>query len=45
MEAETEQSSKLEAKFQWTSPLSRQTNPVRAVLIGVAVWLVWRFWL
>jgi hypothetical protein len=45
MEAETEQSSKLEAKVQWTSLLSRQTNPVRAVLIGVAVWLVWRFWL
>ena len=44
MEAETQRSSKLDDEFEWSSLLRRQTNPVRAVLIGVAVWLVWRFW-
>ena len=30
--------------FDFSSLLERGTNPVRAVLIGVAIWLVWRFW-
>ena len=33
-----------EQSFAWSSLLERGTNPVRAVLIGVAIWLVWRFW-
>ena len=44
MEAETQRRSKLDEEFEWSSLLRRQTNPVRAVLIGVAIWLVWRFW-
>jgi hypothetical protein len=30
--------------FDWSSLKERGTNPVRAVLIGVGIWLVWRFW-
>jgi hypothetical protein len=30
--------------FDWSSLRSRGTNPVRAVLIAVALWLVWRYW-
>ncbi len=30
--------------FDWSSLKGRGTNPVRAVLIGVGIWLMWRFW-
>ena len=30
--------------FDWSSLKERGTNPVRAVLIGVGIWLLWRFW-
>lgn len=30
--------------FDFSTLLERGTNPVRAVLVGVAIWLVWRFW-
>ena len=30
--------------FDWASLKTRGTNPVRAVLIGVGIWLLWRFW-
>ena len=30
--------------FDWSSLFSRGTNPVRAVFIALAIWLVWYFW-
>ncbi len=30
--------------FDWSSLLGRRTNPVRAALIAVLVWAVWRSW-
>lgn len=29
---------------RWTSWWPFETNPVRAVLVGVLIWLVWRYW-
>jgi hypothetical protein len=32
------------ANFDWSSLLSSGTNPVRAVLIALALWFAWYFW-
>ncbi|MGZ5215673.1 MAG: hypothetical protein ACXWKD_05430 [Caldimonas sp.] len=32
------------SSYDWSSLLERGTNPVRAVLVGVGLWLAWRFW-
>jgi hypothetical protein len=30
--------------FEWSSLLGRRTNPLRALLIALAVWFLWRYW-
>jgi len=44
MQADAEQRGRLDDEFSWGSLFSRGTNPVRAVLIALALWFAWYFW-
>ena len=43
-EARARRGDSFDPNVDWSSLLRRGTNPARAVLIGVAIWLVWWFW-
>ena len=45
MEAEAGQArGEGDGEFEWGSLLEPKTNPLRAVLLALAIWFVWWFW-
>ena len=44
MQADAQKRSRVDDEFDWGSLFSSGTNPVRAVLIALAIWFVWYFW-
>jgi Zn-finger nucleic acid-binding protein len=44
MGADVQKRSRLDEEFDWGSMFSSGTNPVRAVLIALALWFAWYFW-
>jgi predicted nucleic acid-binding Zn ribbon protein len=43
-EADAQRGNRAAPEVDWGSLLSRGTNPVRAVLIALAIWFVWHYW-
>jgi len=43
-EAQARRGNRFDMDVDWSSLLSRSTHPIRAVLIALALWLVWHGW-
>jgi len=44
MEIEAQPRRGADAEFEWGSLLRPGTNPLRAVLLALAIWFAWRYW-